>query len=345
MSTDTSKPSKKSRKDQDQAAADTGPADSAPTLTTVVDGKVVGFTPMTVEGDWKIDERRTRLVPSEGDADETDADEGEIVTDTALARVERWYPSLSLDGRTRKTISDYFANTQFWRASGEEISDDMVEDIGHRLRAGGIVLLIDAICLGRAFSARANDPEGRARLLTLGYSERRIREFATIADALDGRIPGVNFGNRVLPNGCGLPPAEWLENEIKIDGALLLVRKMKANSPKSTTPTTKESEPADVIEGETEGDGEGEAESDVMTPDPAVLESTETLKKSFTRVVKTLKKAPIYSGLIKDDIRDMLSAVVNGSDDPSFMLDHLSDIIKRIRRDRTKATNGTGAKS
>jgi hypothetical protein len=128
-----------------------------------------------------------------------------------------------------------------WLKTGDAITENEIHAMGEIERQAGWIHLMNAVVLGRAYSARVRmkAPTDVFTKEACGYELRRIKEFRTVADALDGVLPllgpderpvegeFLDLGNERTEAGVGLPPKCWIDEAWGIERAVRHVREQR----------------------------------------------------------------------------------------------------------------------
>lgn len=128
-----------------------------------------------------------------------------------------------------------------WLKRGQDVGEKELQAMMLYERGTTWIRLMNAIVLGRAYAARiaADLPTDGFEKQACGYEKRRVKEFRTVAEALDGTLPMldsagqpvagkfVELNNERTAEGVGFPPELWLREEWGIEAAVDEVRRLR----------------------------------------------------------------------------------------------------------------------
>lgn len=114
-----------------------------------------------------------------------------------------------------------------WEMDPAKVQPEHLRDVFARRHESGPSLLRDAIALGRLrhYLVTNKLPTKWTQEAT-GYKERRLQDFRTLTEALDGLIPGVTIGGDDVGADRRVAPAHWII--VGVDGAIAEIRELRA---------------------------------------------------------------------------------------------------------------------
>ena len=159
---------------------------------------------------------------------ETKADEGIVVTYAAKTQdtpsedgVQDLHPPAPTHDDTEHAV---------WTKAGGDMTDDDLEGIRLRGEYGRKVSLKDRLALGRRRQFLIDQSKDWKWMIDrFGYKERRLQDFTSVANVLDGNdqgTPTVDLNNEKF-NGVGVVPDGWTGIEVAIKEIRQLRKKAK----------------------------------------------------------------------------------------------------------------------
>lgn len=237
-------------------------------------------------------------------------------------------------------VIEMFARVRYWTLPGSKITESDALQIGKRARKWGIALWMDGIALGRKYrdavdSGTLKNTDVFSKQVS-GYSERRIKDFRAIADALDGCLPMLEPGSlkpiegefldldneKIEVDGdlVGLPPVKWVAEQWGIDDIVTFIR----NARRKTIDAH-----FTEVEGGTDPNPIGEVEKAKIEAEAHIGEArkrVEDTRKKWKEPLTTLRPSVSEDTAIDPELADEV-------------LPDLADLVVEIaRRTRSKAS-------